>query len=61
MTFTSEDLIGIRKVIINTIKFILSSMEKESRNQLKLVLNAYYIGYIIKDEVIYFVQDKLYD
>jgi hypothetical protein len=61
MTFTSEDLVGIRKVIINTIKFILSSMEKDSRSQLKSVLNAYYIGYVTKNEVIYFVQEKLYD
>ena len=61
MTFTSKDLICKRKAILNTIKIILRSMETESRNQLKSVLKEYYIGYIIKDEVIYFVQEKLYD
>jgi len=49
----------MRKVMLNTIKIILCSMETELRKQLKSVLNEYYIGYIIKDEVIHFVREVI--
>ncbi|MGC1132371.1 MAG: hypothetical protein WA941_06085 [Nitrososphaeraceae archaeon] len=54
-----EGFISIRKLVLKVIKCIISMMEHVTRRKLKAVLHDYYIGYVIRNGKVTFVQHKL--
>lgn len=59
MTFTVEDIVSKRQLVLDMIRSIMSLMERDARKKLKTVLHDYYIGYVARNREVTFVQHKL--